>query len=136
MILKQVGLILLVSLAMWLTSCATIMSGTEQTITITSTPPGARVSVGHQQSFTPVSVIIPKGIDIPIEVSQGPDRRVVALNREIDPVFWLNFIPPLWPGFIIDAVSGAITHYTPNVVHIDFRADPPSSYVHTVHYKP
>lgn len=136
MILKQVGLILLVSLAMWLTSCATIMSGTEQTITITSTPPGARVSVGHQQSFTPVSVIIPKGIDIPIEVSQGPDRRVVALNREIDPVFWLNFIPPLWPGFIIDAVSGAITRYTPNVVHIDFRADPPSSYVHTVHYKP
>ena len=54
-------------------------------------------------------------------VRSQEDRRVVQLHRNLDPITLLNVIPPLWPGFIVDAVTGAITRYDPEVVSVDFR---------------
>ena len=112
---------LITGLAIASTGCATIISGSSQTITVDSNPPGAHVRIGHQTGTTPVTLQIPKGRHYPIEVSQGPDRRVVQLDRNLDPITLLNVIPPLWPGFIVDAVTGAITRYDPEVVSVDFR---------------
>ncbi len=124
------------AVVLWSAGCATMLSGTQQRVTVTSNPPGATVVVGHQTAVTPVTVIVPKGKDVPIEVAQGPDRRVVSLHRSVDPATFLNLIPPLWPGFLVDAFSGAFQHYDPAVVHVDFRAPPTSSRVHVVRYRP
>jgi hypothetical protein len=67
---------------------------------------------------------VPKGKDYAVRVSQGPDKRVVPLNRAVDPLTFLNIIPPLWPGFIVDAATGALTKYEPNVISVDFRMAP------------
>lgn len=106
------------------TGCATILSGTNQTIAINSNPAGAHVRIGHQTGITPVTFEVPRGKDYPIEISQGADMRVVALHRNIEPMTLLNIIPPFWPGFIVDAVTGAITKYDPNAVMVDFTAPP------------
>ncbi len=119
---KAAGLLLLIAVvAIASTGCATMISGTSQNVTITSTPPGAHVQIGHQSGVTPVTLWVPKGKDYPVEISQGSDKRVVRLNKNVDTFTFLNIIPPLWPGFIVDAVTGSIMKYDPDVVSIDFR---------------
>ena len=101
--------------------CATIISGTTQTVTIDSTPPGAYVRIGEHSGTTPVTLSLPKGNDYTVIVSHGSDKRVVTLNRNLDPIALLNMIPPLWPGFIIDTMTGAITKYDASVVSVNFN---------------
>lgn len=114
---------LLVVIATMMSGCATIISGTSQAITIESNPPGAFVTIGEQSGMTPVTLQVPKGKNYPVEVTRGRQRRVVSLNRELDPYTLLNIIPPFWPGFIVDAASGAISHYDPTVIFVDFDAE-------------
>ncbi len=103
--------------------CATLVSGTKQTITVDSDPPGALVRIGEYTGTTPVTLRIPKGHDYRVEVSRGADKRMVTLNRNLDPVALLNLIPPMWPGFIIDAMTGAITKYDAAIVSVDFTRE-------------
>lgn len=135
-VIRRFGRLFVVGMILVGSGCATLISGTEQQVTITSTPPGARVLVGHQLSRTPVTFLLPKGRDFPIEVSQGPDVRLVSLSRTIDPMTFLNIIPPLWPGFLVDASTGAMTRYSPSVIHVDFRVSPPLNEVRIVRYVP
>ena len=60
---------------------------------------------------------------------------MVALTRSIDPVTLLNIIPPLWPGFIVDAVTGALTRYEPDVIMVDFTQAPGSRSVQITSYR-
>jgi hypothetical protein len=39
----------------------------------------------------------------------------------VDAFTFLNIIPPLWPGFIVDAVTGSMMRYDPDIVSVDFR---------------
>ncbi len=114
------SLALLCGLAVTLTSCATLLSGTHQSITIDSYPPGAMVELGYQTGTTPVTFNVVKGKHHVVHLSQGPEKRVMPLGRNLDPVTLLNIIPPMWPGFIVDAVTGAITKYDPDVIYVDF----------------
>ena len=50
-------------------------------------------------------------------------KRLVKLNKTVDPMTFLNFIPPLWPGFIVDAVTGAMMKYEAEVVHLNFNTN-------------
>ena len=103
--------------------CATLISGTKQTITVDSDPPGALVRIGEYSGITPVILRIPKGKDYRVEVSRGADKRMVTLNRDLDPVALLNLIPPMWAGFIIDTMTGAITKYDAAIVSVDFTRE-------------
>ncbi len=103
-----------------ISGCATIASGTTQRITIDSNPPGAMVRIGQHTGTTPVTMRIPKGRNWPIEISHGKDKRLVKMHRRVDAMTFLNFIPPLWPGFIVDVVTGAITKYDADVINLDF----------------
>ncbi len=116
--------------------CATILSGTTQSITVLSTPPGARVVLGNQVGITPTTFVVPKGMNLPIEIAQGPDVRFVPLRKITDPNVWWNLIPPMWPGFLIDAGNGAMTKYEPSVIVVDFRAMPAKTNAHLTRYLP
>ncbi len=133
---RTVALLSLLSIAAILsTGCATILSGTSQTITIDSYPPGAQVKVGGQTGTTPVTLRIPKKKGYVVEISRYADRRVVELERSIDPATFLNFIPPLWPGFIVDAIAGTMTHYDPAIIVVDFTQEPATN-AQVVTYRP
>jgi hypothetical protein len=109
-------------LAFTLTGCATIISGTQQTVTVQSYPSGAHVKFGNLTGTTPVTFTVDKGQQCAMEVSHAPGTRVVQLKRTFDPATLLNLIPPFWPGFIVDAWTGAMSKYNPEVVSVDFRA--------------
>ena len=100
--------------------CSTVISGTKQAIEVSSTPSGAKVRMGPYDGTTPFVITMPKGKDYLIEVTQDSERRVVSLERHFDSIGFINIL--FWPGFIIDAVSGAMLEYDPAVYHVDFEA--------------
>ncbi len=112
-VLTAVGIV-----AVLCSGCATILSGSSQNITITSEPPGAHVKIAQQSGTTPAILQVPKGKDYPIEVTHGTDTRVLPLQRTFDAISVLNIF--FWPGFIVDAVTGAITKYDPDTYSVDF----------------
>lgn len=127
MTMKRTGtLAFLCALVFTLTGCASIISGTKQTITVRSYPAGAHVKFGNQVGTTPVTFTVQKGKQVAMEVSHAPGTRVVHLKRTFDPMTLFNLIPPFWPGLIVDSWTGAITKYEPDVVSIDFRVSPNS----------
>ncbi len=82
MMKKRAGaLTLLCGLAVAMTGCATLMSGTNQSVTIDSYPQGAQVRVGHQTGITPVTFRVSKGKDYTVEFSHVSGRRVMPLER-------------------------------------------------------
>ena len=101
--------------------CATILSGTSQNITISSEPPGAHVKIGLQSGKTPVTLQVPKGKDYPVEVTYESKKKVLGLTRTFDAIGLINIL--FWPGFIVDAVSGAITKYDPDTFMVDFTEE-------------
>jgi len=118
---RSIG-VLSVSAAMLLsgTGCATLLSGTQQKLAFRSAPSGAYVKFAERSGTTPVTMMVDKGDKGPVELIRGNDRRLVYLERKVDPATWLNLIPPLWPGFIVDAVTGAMTKYDAEVITMDF----------------
>jgi hypothetical protein len=127
---RSISLVLSCVLIISAAGCATILSGETQAITIHSTPPGAFVRLGYQTGNTPVTFQVNKGEEYPIEISQGPDKRLLPLHRRVDPMTFLNLVPPLWPGFIVDAATGAMTKYEPDVISVDFRTDEATQATH------
>lgn len=101
--------------------CATILSGTSQNIIINSEPPGAHVKLGFQSGKTPVTFRIPKGKDYPIEVTYESKKKLLSLTRTFDAISIINIL--FWPGFIVDAVTGAITKYDPDTFMVDFTEE-------------
>lgn len=133
---RHVGALLAVAAVLVASSgCATIASGTSQAIRFDSDPPGAFVQFGHFSGTTPVTLRIPKGKNFPVEMSHGSDKRLVKMNKTVDPMTFLNFIPPLWPGFIVDAIAGTITHYDPAIIVVDFTQEPATN-AQVVTYRP
>ena len=105
------------------TGCATLLSGTTQKLTIKSNPAGAQVRFADRMGTTPVTFMAKKGYETPLTITQGSDQRLVRIERKIDPATWLNLIPPLWPGFIVDAVTGAMMKYDAEVINMDFDSN-------------
>lgn len=125
---QTLALMLIVLTTTFVTGCATILSGSTQKITIQSTPPGAHVKFGYQSGFTPITFEVPKGQDYPVIISRGSQQQIIMLERKLDPNTFLNLIPPLWPGFVVDAVTGAITKYDPDIVRVNFPTATTVSY--------
>ena len=119
----KIGQVMLMAvLVASVSGCATLISGSHQTVRVESYPPGAHVIFGDQAGITPVSFVADKRRDDAVQISQGPDTRVVVLRRSLDPMTLLNLIPPLWPGLYVDWSSGAIRKFQTDIVTVDFRS--------------
>ena len=115
--MKYLQLAAILAVALVLSSCATILTGTTQRVTIDSTPPGADIIVdGRIMGTTPAKVrldrelnaFIDDGKDIRLELDgYVPDGYY--LGTDIEPVTILNVICPV--GFALDAVTGAVMKY-------------------------
>jgi uncharacterized protein YceK len=115
--MKYLQLLLVLALAAILSSCATVLTGTTQRVTIDSTPPGAKIIVdGYLMGTTPARVrldrdfnaIIDDGKDISLEL-EGFYTDGYFLRADIEPTTILNVFCPF--GFALDVVSGAIMRY-------------------------
>jgi hypothetical protein len=98
--------------------CCSIFTSDPQPITIKSTHKGANVKIGPYKGKTPYTVIMPRGEQYIIEGKIGDKTETVALNRSIEPVYWVNIL--FWPGLIIDFATGSMWKYQPTEYELTF----------------
>ena len=104
--LRQLPFLLLLVLS---SSCATIFTGTSQDVYFTSEPSGALVMLdGQPLGRTPLITKVPRRLRsrlISYEL-EGHEPVVQEMGNRVNGVTFINLL--WWPGFVIDAVSGAI----------------------------
>ncbi len=109
--------------ALTASGCATLFSGSSDSITFNSQPSGARVMVdGLMVGTTPTTVSIkrPGFGDTDVTVAlEGYDSRTFTLSSEFNTTSILNIFVPI--GFVIDAVTGAITKHSKKSYNVDLE---------------
>ena len=119
--MKRVMLLLcVVSLALFLGGCATILSGDSQKVNIT-TEKGEKynVAIDGQKYTVPAIVDLErKNIDRIITVDDCPSEQIL-LHKEINPVFFVNILSGGVFGSTTDYASESMWKYQPENVKID-----------------
>lgn len=120
--MKKILLFIIASTFLW-SGCGTIFSGTTDQISFSSSPSGTNVIInGAKVGKTPVTVPVKRNLSAPqvrIE-KEGYDSNHVVLQNEFNMAsLWNIFV---WPGFIVDAASGALMKYPVTQYDSDLRA--------------
>lgn len=105
------------------TSCATIFTGTTDTIRFDSEPQGASVFIdGIEICKTPCTHDVPRSISNKyFEISlDGYDGRVVTLSKQFNTISILNIFAGL-VGFAVDAATGAIMEHDKKSYNIKLK---------------
>ena len=114
----MVSLMLVVSIFLC-NGCCSLFSEGSQVITVDSDPQGASVRIGEAVGTTPFTLTVPKGEEYVITAAYGGQTQSQTLTRTIDGLYWVNIL--VWPGLIVDAVTGKMHVYDPTSYSFDFR---------------
>lgn len=116
-------IILFFAIIVGLTSCATIISGTSQSINFSSNPSRATISDnGVHLGHTPLSVDLKrkKNHSIRIEL-EGYEAQEFVLERKFNAWYLGNILFGGIIGLIIDPITGAMYNLTPNQIAAEFN---------------
>lgn len=97
---------------LFMTSCATLFTGTKDRITFNTNPSGATIYIdGVEQCKTPCTMKVKRSIsDTDVEFKlDGYETRLITLSKEFNVVSVINLGNLL--GWGIDALSGAVMKY-------------------------
>jgi len=113
----------LFSLSLFITSCATIATGTTQLVTINSNVDGATVSLdGVNVGKTPFTGEIKKNGKVVTIEKEGYKTYTIALSSSLEGLFWGNIIIGGTLGSITDFASGAAYKYAPASYQVELMA--------------
>lgn len=103
-------------------SCAGVIHGTKQSVTIESTPNGAEVFIdGNSMGKTPLVVKLKKNKYDNIMVKLSGHKTVTRdLEKSYDPITLLNII---WDSSTTDMITGAAYEYEPNKYHFNLEQE-------------
>lgn len=122
--MKKTGIAFIILLSMtfaiFSNSCATIVKGPTQKVTIDSNVPGADIYLNNKRiGQTPYTGPIPRGSDTTIVVSKpGYRNKTVTLNSSVEPIFFGNIICGGTTGSITDFATGSMYKYS-STIQID-----------------
>ena len=122
--MKKGIIILLAATMIFMSSCATLFTGTKQTVQINSEPQGAKVQVdGLDRGETPAAVKLKKGNDGQIVTlkKDGYKTRTFQPQTDFNGVAALNLFNVLFWG--IDAATGALWKYSPKFYEIELEPE-------------
>lgn len=108
---------------LFLPGCATVLSGSDEDLTFRSEPSGARITIdGIVVGQTPTTVSVDRpGLedkDVTVDLD-GYESRTFELDKEFNTVSILNLF--FFPGWIIDAVTGALFKYDKATYTVDLE---------------
>lgn len=117
--------ILVAPVILAVTGCASIMSGTTQTVSFQSSPEGATVTVnGRIIGKTPISTALKKEKGQTLIFSLDGHKPVtLQLTTSLDPWFWGNIVLGGFIGSTTDGLNGAVNHYTPSQYYVTLTPD-------------
>lgn len=116
-----------------LASCASIMHGTKQPVSVSSAPTGATVYLnGQLLGKTPVVADVSRktqGNRIRLEL-EGYEAKEIALSRSVSGWVWGNIIFGGLIGLVVDASTGGMYKITPEVVMTNLSTTKPQGSNH------
>ncbi len=117
---KAGGLFFVLIAAFGLSGCATIVSGTNQKVSVTSQPSGAKVTAdGKMSATTPTDFTLERKSDHTLEFSkEGYKSATVLLKRTMNGMGFGNALVGGIIGVGVDAVSGANNKLIPERVDV------------------
>ena len=104
--------LLIFAAVLTLQSCATLFTGTKDTIKFQSEPSGATVKVnGNTVGTTPCEVKVKRKLKAPEATisKDGYTDQNFTLTNELNPVSFLNLLSPIHWG--IDLATGSVKRY-------------------------
>ena len=111
--------------------CASIQSGTTQTVKISSNPEGATVYVAEIKDnsilnkvavgVTPLSASIARKDGAIVLEKEGYESTSVDLKKELNPWFWGNVLLGSLLSSFIDTSTGAMHEYDPGEYMVDLK---------------
>lgn len=116
---------LLVIFTLGFSSCATILTGSRQTVKVATFPPGADVYVeGEKMGQTPTEITLKKGFNPESVVvkKEGFENKNLPLNTTFNPVAILNLFGLI--GWGIDAATGSMMKYDKKFYEVTLDAKP------------
>jgi hypothetical protein len=120
--MKNIFTIITLTAIVFFSSCATIFTGTSQTVQVNSVPSGAKVQVdGIDRGTTPAALKLKKGSDgqtVTLKM-EGYETKTFQPETSFNGVAVLNLFSLL--GWGIDAVTGAIYKYSPKYYEIELE---------------
>lgn len=122
---RILSLVLGLSIVLSTTSCASIFTGTKDSIAFTSTPEGAKViHKGKEKCTTPCSAEIPRGLGKQMVMfeKEGFQTKEVKLTKTFNPVTLLNILLGGAIGVGIDAATGSLTKYSPKSYTVELES--------------
>jgi hypothetical protein len=104
--------------------CATIIHGSSQHVSISSSPTNATVNVdGRVVGQTPIITELERDDKHLIEISlDGYELYQIALSRDVSGWIAGNIIFGGFVGLAVDAITGAMYKLDPEHVHADLKA--------------
>lgn len=119
--MRLFALVAILAVGFSTTGCATLFSGSSDTISFTSDPSGAEVVMGGiVQGRTPLTIPVKRagfGNQTVTLRMDGYDPVTFQLQDGFNTITLLNVFVPI--GFVVDAVTGSITKYTRSSYNVD-----------------
>ncbi|MCH6234201.1 PEGA domain-containing protein [Cognataquiflexum rubidum] len=110
--MKTIGRFTIISFLLLASSCATVFTGSKQTVQINSNIQGARIQVnGEDMGVTPAAIKLKKGKDGQVIslVNYGYETKIFQPETKMNLISIANLINIF--GWGIDAVTGALWKY-------------------------
>lgn len=124
---NKLSIVLMLGIALSTTSCATIFTGTQDSIAFSSNPEGAKVfHKGIEKCTTPCTTKIPRALGKQMVTfeKEGFEKKEVKLTKNFNAVTLLNIILGGAIGVGIDAATGSLTKYSPKKYDVELKAKP------------
>lgn len=110
-------------LVMVVAGCATIASGTDQPISVSSNVDDATIYLdGIRIGSTPFNGPVAKGKSTMTLEAPGYRTETLSLSKSLDPAFWGNIIIGGTLGSVTDFATGAAYQYAPAAYQVEMRA--------------
>lgn len=123
---KLIQICLFVAVCSSFTSCASIIHGRRQEVSVTSNPAGAVVSDGRSSWTTPAVISLKRKQKHILTVSKpGYETQSIELHRVISGAVAGNLILGGLPGWGVDAISGAQWRIIPETIAVQLRPQIP-----------
>ena len=119
------NLLLILSVLIFISSCATIMTGKTQEITFDSEPQGAEVTVnGRVIGKTPTTIQLDKKKDQTVSFKlEGYKTQTRTLETKVNTWFMGNIVLGGFIGSTTDGITGGMHEYSPNQYYITLSKD-------------
>lgn len=96
-------------------ACASIIHGTSQSIGISSSPTGAKVTVDNQTATTPYIAKLSRGDNHIVKITMdGYAPAELTLTKKVSGWVWGNIVFGGLIGLAVDAITGGLYNLTPD----------------------